>query len=355
MAARRLPTICARVAVVAVIAAGARAHAQPAPAAASPAADAPNIAGDEHMAWNVGVDPDTRAAARAIFLEGNRLFKIPLFSQAVEKYGEALARWRHPAFSFNLALTLINLGRYLEARDQLVRAIAYGPAPLRADRFAEAQKQLVEVERHLGRLHVRCAVAGAEVALDGAKLFTGPGERTLWVVPQDHDLAAKKSAYRTQDAHVHVAAGAMETVELAPHPLIEDRPWAVWKPWAVVGAGVAIAGGGGALHALSARGFSAFDAGFAALPCAAMGCSGDQIAAGNPGLPGRLDRARLEQRLAVGAYLVGGAALATGIYLVYRNQPHVVEQEGPEPPARGVAVAPVVAPDLIGVLVSVRR
>ena len=129
----------------------------------------------------------------------------------------------------------------------------------------------------------------------------------------------------------------------------------MWKPWAVVGAGVAIAATGGALHALSARGFSQFDAGFATLTCAPTGCTGAQIAAENAGLPAVLDRARLEQRLAVGAYLLGGAALATGIYLVYKNQPHLIEQDAPDAAPRGVAVTPVIAPDSIGILVSVRR
>src|SRR3954466_15049354 len=131
-----------------------RALAQPASAPGFTAGlaglDAPNIAGSDDMPWNRGVAVATRSQAREVFLEGNRLFKIPLFSQAVEKYGEALDKWKHPAFYFNLAIAELNLGQYLEARDHLVRAMAYGADPLRADRFDEAKKQLVEVERHLG-------------------------------------------------------------------------------------------------------------------------------------------------------------------------------------------------------------
>lgn len=335
-------------------AARAPAHAQ--------ALDAPNIAGRDDMPWNRGVPADTRTAAREVFLEGNRLFKIPLFSQAVEKYGEAIAKWKHPAFYFNLALTLINLGRYLEARDSLVRATEYGAEPLREDRYEEARKQLVEVEKHLGRIRVTCEIPGVEVMLDGARLMVGPGERVVWVTPQAHDLIAKKAAYRTQDAHVDVKAGAIAAVVMAPRKLIEDRPWAVWKPWAVVGAGVAIAAVGGALHALSARDFSKYDEGFVLLDCAPRGCTEAQIKdpalgqGGSPALSARLDRARLEQRIAVGSYLAGGAAIAAGVYLVYRNQPHITEQDGlPPGELRGVAVAPIVSPDMLGVLVTMRR
>src|SRR5262249_6247558 len=144
------------------------------------------IAGSEDMPWNHGVAQATRAEAREVFLEGNRLFKIPLFSQAVEKYAKALEKWKHPAFYFNLAIAEMNLGQYLEARDHLTRAIQYGSEPLRADRFAEAKKQLVEVEHHLGRIHVRCPTRDAEVTLDGVTQFTGPGDRDIWVTPRAH-------------------------------------------------------------------------------------------------------------------------------------------------------------------------
>jgi hypothetical protein len=344
--------LCLCVVTTGLLAARAPAHAQ--------AIDAPNIAGGDDMPWNRGVDAETRSAARAIFLEGNRLFKIPLFSQAVEKYNEALAKWQHPAFHFNLALTEINLGQYLEARDSLLRAVQYGPAPLRQDRYDEAKKQLVEVEKHLGRVRVTCDIPGVEVTLDGAKVLIGPGERVAWVVPRAHDLTATKSAYRAQEVHVTVAAGATENVAMSPHKLIEDRPWAVWKPWAVVMTGAAIVAAGGVFHALSAHEFAQYDDGFSRLTCAALGCTEMQIRDpnqnGSPQLGARLDRARLEQRIAVGSYVAGGAAIAAGVYLVYRNQPHITEQDGPPPgEPRGVAVTPVVAPDMLGVLVTMRR
>jgi hypothetical protein len=313
--------------------------------------DAPNIAGGENMAWNKGVPQATREAARAVFLEGNRLFKIPLFSQAVEKYTEALDKWKHPAFYFNLAIAEINLSQYLEAREHLERAMQYGPEPLRADRFQEARNQLVEVQRHLGRIHVACPTQDAEITLDGATLFTGPGEREVWVAPRAHEVAAKKSDYGTLAKRVNVAAGARETISLSPRKLVEDRPWATWKPWAVFGAGVAIVGASGVVHALSARGFSNYDAGFVTLDCAATGCTEAQIDQKNPKLGPQLHRARLQQEIAVGGYLVGAAVIATGVALVVHNRPHLLEREDANPGR--VAVAPLVSPDMLGVVVTV--
>ena len=317
--------------------------------------DAPNIAGAENMPWNRGVAEATRAQARATFLEGNRLFKIPLFSQAVEKYGEAIDKWKHPAFYFNLAIAEINLGRYLEARDHLVRAMEHGAEPLRADRFAEARKQLLEVEHHLGRIRVRCPTSDAEITLDGATLFTAPGTRDVWVTPRAHEVTAKKPEYTTQARRVTVAAGAVETVDLSLRKLVEDRPWAVWKPWAVVAAGAVIAGASGALHAVSARGFNDYDSGFVKLSCAAMGCTQQQIDEGDPHLGRQLERAQLEQRIAVGGYIAGGAIIAGGVVLLYLNRPHVMERDDPHPAGAGVAVTPVLSTDAIGVQVTVRH
>jgi hypothetical protein len=320
-------------------------HAQP--------VDAPNIAGSDDMPWNKGVTEKTRTAARDAFLEGNRLFKIPLFSRAVEKYNEALDRWKHPAFYFNLAIAQINLGQYLEARENLEQALKYGAEPLRMDRFEEAKKQLIEVQRHLGRIRVSCSTPGAEITLDGVALLTGPGAHEVWVTARAHEVTARKPEYGTQARHVTVAPGALATVDLSLHKLIEDRPWATWKPWAVVGAGVGIAAASGVLHALSARDFNAYDSGFLKLSCAGTGCTAQAIDLGDPHLSSRLSRARLEQKIAVGGYIAGGAAIAAGVALLYLNRPHLMEREDASPSAAGVALVPVVSADMLGVLVTV--
>jgi len=338
----KLLTCCAMLAGLSAV--PARLHAQP--------ADAPNIAGDENMPWNKGVPQDVRAAAREAFLEGNRLFKIPLFSRAVEKYAEAIDKWKHPAFYFNLAIAQINLGQWLEARENLVLAIKYGPDPLRADRFEEARKQLVEVERHLGRIQVSCSTPGAEVTLDAATLFTGPGQREVWVTARAHEVTAKKADYGTQARRVAVAPGAQETVALALRRMIIAEP-PKWKYWALVASGVGVAAASGVLHGFSAHDFSLYDSGFVKLPCAAKGCTQQQIDDGDPHLTARLNRARLEQKIAVGGYIAGGALVAAGAVLLYFTRPRLVEQE--DAAARGgVSLIPVVSRDMLGVAVTVR-
>ena len=310
------------------------------------------IEGDDKP-WNRGIPIEVRQAARELFLEGNRLFYVPRYTGAAEKYVAALSQWKHPAFYFNLALTQLYLGQQAEAHDNLERAVQQGEEPLGAVPFREAHKQIEELETQLGRIRVSCPTRGAEVTLDGTTLFNAPGSRDAWVKASAHEIIAKKSEYVTQARRVNVASGKLETVDLPLRKLIEDRPWAPWKPWAVVGTGVAIAAGSGVLHAISARNFSAYDAEFRELPCASMGCSDAAVLEMKPHLPPLLSRAQLEQRLAVGGYIAGGVLIATGAVLVYVNRPHLVEQGATSGSA--VTIAPALSPDTVGVLVTVHH
>ena len=149
-----------------------------------------------------------------------------------------------------------------------------------------------------------------------------------------------------------VAPGAVEAVDLPLRKLVRDRPWAVWKPWAVVGTGVAFAAAGGVLHALSARDFRAYDTGFLTLSCAAMGCTEQAIDEGSPGLSAKLRRAQLEQKLAIGGYIAGGVAIAAGALLVYLNRTQLAEQDGAGPRGSGIALTPVISGDAVGVLMT---
>lgn len=353
-----LSAVLTAMAVIAVaVGAPSPAHAQAVAALdpLDPAIDAPNIAGADNAPWNRGISQQMRADARAVFLEGNRLFKIPLFSQAVEKYNAAIEKWQHPAFFFNLAIAEINLGQYLEAREHLERAMQYGPDPLRSDRFVEAKKQLVEVERHLGRLRIRVPTASAEISVDGVPVFSGPVDREIWVSARTHEIAVKKPEYVAQSRRLAIAAGTQATVNISLLKLVEDRPFALWKPWAVIGAGALIGVAAGGLQAIAARNFTRYDEGFNKLDCAQQGCMQGEIDKKNPKLTPRLNRARLEQNIAVGGYIAGGAAIATGIILLYLDRPHLMQREDPTPNAAGVAVVPVLSTDMVGVQLTVNR
>lgn len=325
----------------------ARVAADPAPAI--------KLDGDDKP-WNRGVPLPARETARDLFLEGNRLFHIPVYPRAADKYVAALARWKHPAIYFNLALAQLNLGQEVEAHDSLQQALQHGADPLGPEQFAEAQRQLHELEHQMGRIRISCATPGAEVSLDGAVLFVGTGGRERWVKAAAHEVTAKRPDYLSEARRLTVAPGQVQDVDLHLITLAEaqdsGRRWRPWKPWAVVAAGGAIVVAGGVVHALSFKNFKDFDHGVSQLPCATGGCTEQQI---GPALGDQLAAANREQRIAVGAYIAGGAVIAAGALLVYLNRPHLTEDDGARASAGSVAIVPAISPDAIGAVIRVSR
>lgn len=322
-------------------------HAQPASAQVS-------VDGNDKP-WNRGVPLTTREAAKDLFLEGNRLFNIPVYTRAAEKYLAALAMWKHPAFHFNLAITQLNLGQDVEARDSLEQAVRHGEEPLGPEQFKEARRQLHDVESHLGRIQISCQTQGAEVTLDGATLFTGPGSHERWVKVSTHEVTVKKPGYLSEARRVTVLAAKRHDIDLRLITLDEaadtGRRWATWKPRAVVAAGGAIAAASGVLHALAFRNFSSYDKGFSSLDCTkSIGCTKDQI---GPTLNAQLSLATREQQFAVGGYIAGGSVVAAGVLLLYLNRPHVLEERASSSPA--VVVSPTLSAGGFGIAVSVDR
>lgn len=323
------------------------AHAQ------SPAA--PLVTGGDDKPWNKGVSPETREAARTVFLEGNRLFRVPLFAQAAAQYTAALGKWKHPAFYFNLALAQLNLDQEIEAHDNLEHALRYGEEPLGAEQFAEAQKQLQQVEHQLGRIRITCQTKGAEVTLDGVTVFTGPGSYQGWIKAKPHEITAKSPGYLPEAKRVTASPGTLQELELKLVTLSEaadsGRRWAVWKPWSVVAAGAAVAAAGGVLHTLAAKNFSDYDTRFQQQSCANLGgCTKQEVSAD---LNAQLTRATRQQQLAVGSYIVGGSVIVAGVVLLYLNRPRLLEKEPTNSPTGSVAVVPMASTDALGILVSV--
>lgn len=329
-------------------------------------AQAPRPVGDsvattrqEGKPWNRGTTLEVREAAEKLFMEGNRLFRIPLFAQAAAQYSAALRTWKHPAIHFNLALAQLNLSKDIEARENLEHALRYGADPLGASQFQEGQKQLHELERQLGRIKVTCPTPGAVVTLDGMTLFTGPGSYQGWTQAKTHELTARGTEYLSESRQVAIAPGQLEQIELKLVTLEEaadaNRRWATWKPWTVVAIGGAIAAGGGVFQILSSRNVDLYEQEFLRLGCAnttdqAPLCQGGQLP---PELGERLARAERQKTIAVGSYIAGGSVLAAGVVLLLLNRPRLAEQRSPSSLSRRVAVMPALAPDMFGITVSV--
>jgi PEGA domain-containing protein len=330
--------------------------ARAAPAAAQPLEPAAPAQGAPESAWSRGVSPESRRAADALFQEGNALLKESIFVSAAAKYREALARWDHPNIHFNLALALMNLDQPVETHDHLVAAMRHGPEPLQKDRYEHARNYLALLEKQLARVTIRCDVPGGQVALDGKPLFETPGAYDGLVRAGRHTVVASKEGFVTNQSARTFDGGTAVTLDLPLRTAEEmtrtERRWPEWIPWTVLGAGAAIAIGGGAMHYGAVQKVDWIDSQSQTL--CPSGCATQP-----PELAEAQTQADRLQSASIVAYAVGGAAAVTGAVLVWLNRGHttVLPYEGAPgapPPKVAIAVAPILDPDRPGLVATLR-
>jgi len=274
--------------------------------------------------WATGVSEEEQAAALALYEAGNADFSEQRFAPALAKYRESLAHWDHPMVRFNASVALINLGQILEAYEHLEKALAYGATALGEDVHVQALTYKRLLEGQLAHLRVRCAEPDAVITLDGKELFVAPSSIEHVVLPGKHQLVATKRGYLTTTETVEVVAGKrLEreltlAIEKARPTLKMVRRWDAWKPWAVIGSGLAIAGVGGIVITGAAHSYDRYDAAVDA-ECP-RGCSAAQLAT-KPQLAELRAAADTKQIGAISLFSLGGALVATGIVGAIINQP----------------------------------
>jgi hypothetical protein len=300
----------------------------------------------EDRPWAKNVSPQSQKQAQASFVEGNALLRDSLFLQAVEKYREALKYWNHPGIHYNLSLALLGLDRPIELHAHLKEAILYGPAPLDQEKFEHARSYLRLVEAQLATLDVSCEHE-AQVTLDGQPLFKAPGHYEGLVRAGYHTIAAARQGYVATQLTRALLPGQTTRLRMnlyTANELIEyRRRWPAAEGWAV---GATVAGGalliaGGVLTWQAAQRFDDFDAGIRA--CA--GCVPDAA------LADKKSQGQTLRTLSYVSYGAGGAALLTGVALMYLNRALPFRLD---PGERGVAILPAVGPGQVGALVAAR-
>lgn len=303
--------------------------------------------------WADGVTPEDQRAALALFNEGNQMLRDSLFPRAAEKYREALKHWNHPAIHYNLALALVNLDQPLEVYKALEEAMKYGPAPIDEDKFDRAKTLKITTEKLLANVEYSIDIPGAVISWDGRDVFTGPGTWTQRVVAGEHTVIGRAEGFETNQFQTKIVGGevAKRKIELftAAQLMEEKRLMPGWVPITVGLIGVGVLGGGFALHQASKNQFADYDAGVQA--CAATDPTGG-CTMPPAGLFDQKTSAETKQTIAIGAYAVGGAALAAGVTLFVLNRPRLVPKQRERRDDDGVSLTPVISPSLTGVAAS---
>ncbi|SET95924.1 hypothetical protein [Stigmatella erecta] len=300
-------------------------------------------------AWAQNVSPEQQKAAAELLEQGNNLLKDSIFIEAEKKYVEALKHWKHPAIYYNLALALLNLARPAEVYEYMVASTQYGEAPLGEERFKHARRYIEHVEKESAWANITCASSiTATLKRDGELLPLHCERFERMLRPGAYTISAFREGNPVPDTVLTLAAGERAHYRLE----VEDgRRWAAWKPWTVLGAGVAMAVGGRIIHMNARDEYRAFDEGV--LRCNAQNEDLRQGCAVSPELGSVRSKANTLQWVAMGAFAAGGAALITGGVMLYKNRLHPQTQLVPLQGKR-LSVAPVMGKGERGVSASLQ-
>lgn len=299
--------------------------------------------------WSRGVSAEQKETAQRLLAEGNDLFVVNQYKEALAKYQEAIASWDHPAIRFNVVRTLIALERPLEAYENLEKALAYGKEPLEEQVYAEALNYQRLLAGQIAELEVTCKQEGVKVSVDGEPYLDCPGSRTERIVPGAHAVVATKEGFMTSTRDVILLPGDREPIDISLATIEEStvtrQRWATWKPWAVAGGGAVLAGLGVLVNLDAGTTMDQFER-EVATRCADRGCSEAEL----EGSLGDLEsRAILENRVAIGMMIAGGAVVVSGVTLVIMNRPRTYAPE-----SSGPRVVPTVSGDGAGVSLIAR-
>lgn len=298
--------------------------------------------------WAKGVPKQDQETALELFRAANVLVKESIFVVAVEKYRKALELWDHPAIHYNLALALMNLDQPIEVHEHLVAALRYGPDPLESEKFEYARNYKTLVEKQLAKVDITCNTPGTTVTMDGQTLFVAPGRYSGLVRPGAHSIVATLQGYLPTDQSRTLLPGETTVLDMkmfTSEDLVRyKRRWPAAMPWLVMGAGLAVAGGGAWVHMQARDDFSAFQAGI-------IECGGCVPVAE---LASRRSQGNLMQNAAIGGYAVGGAAVITGVVLTVLNQPQAYRIEPGQAAQEPVSITPLLGGDSNGVLATFR-
>src|SRR5262245_18157247 len=113
--------------------------------------------------------PTDKARAEALVLlrEGNAKLDQGLYLEALERFERAERLFPSPVLAFNIAQTLNELGRTLEALERYEYFVGHARLEANPDFDRIAHQQIYKLSGRIGRIEVQVSVAEATVTLDG--------------------------------------------------------------------------------------------------------------------------------------------------------------------------------------------
>jgi tetratricopeptide (TPR) repeat protein len=154
----------------------------------------------------VGSEPN-RERARALLHEGNEKLDQGLYLEALNRFEQAYSIFPSPKLLFNIAQTLNELGRPLEALDHYERFVHDFPKEESPEQWRLAHERIFQLQGAIAAIEIQSNVVEAQVAVDGRSVGVTPLERPIRLLPGPHAIVIGKSGFERQVIELSLRAG----------------------------------------------------------------------------------------------------------------------------------------------------
>jgi hypothetical protein len=175
-------------------------------------------------------DATRDASARALFDEGVSFVERADWPQAEDRFRRALALRDSPVIAYNLASTLSEQGKLVEA-SELLRKLGRDPG-LDSDLRKSSGDLQAQVTPRIARVRVRVenAAPGDVVELDGAALMDAQLNVEIPIDPGSHELQLQREGTTAASRPFELADGTSVEVVLTPPVALSPRAVAASQP-----------------------------------------------------------------------------------------------------------------------------
>jgi len=182
-----------------------------------------------------GEPAEAKAVARGKALEGSRVADQGEHQRAFELFREAYALYPEPAYLYDMGVECQALGRDVEAFDAYTRFLA-DPRNTPPGLVTHATELQAELEKRLGRIHLRGAPEGAEIDIDEQPHSNGPSHGPARAKAGIHRVVVRRHGFEPFRTDIRVPEGGavlVDVPELTPTDpssslRSEGKPWLSW-------------------------------------------------------------------------------------------------------------------------------
>ena len=148
------------------------------------------------------------------FDRGVELFHKGDFEGALVEFRAAYEIEPHYRVRYNIGISLYELHRYLEAREELEAYLLEGGDEISEEKATEIKAVLFEIMNYIGTLDIVCNVDGAEVRVDGDVVGRTPLEETLVVDVGEHEVEVTLGGYQSFVKKVSLPGGTTKKISV---------------------------------------------------------------------------------------------------------------------------------------------